>query len=259
MSPEPSPGHFDRGAPAGPLRALAALDTLETRLARWAEEIRARTPEDSAQLLDEAVLGAARRNPDAVRAFLPLLDRAGLAERAGAGRLSEVLEAAGRAEREACLLLLEHPGAARRGEPRSAAPEPLPAGLTLGHRKAAARGRRGSLLERLLKDPDPRVAAEVLRNPRLRESEVVAVASRRPCPEAVFESLVRTGSWMTRPAVQRAVAFNPYAPPVLAAALCVLLASTDLTALANDAGLHPGVRDGALQVLRWRRADDEPG
>jgi hypothetical protein len=235
------------------LRALASLDTVDVRLARWAETLRGQRPGESARLLDDAVRGAARREPDALRAYLPLLDLPALTEQAGAGCLAEVLEAARADDLEGCLLLLEYPGAAKRQTPEDPVSDPVLAGVSLGHRKTAARGGRGSLLERILKDPDPRVAAEVLRNPRLREAEVLAIASRRPCPPAVFDSIVRTGGWVTRPAIQRAIAFNPYAPPRLASALCVLLASPDLSAVSNDGGLHPGVRDGALQVLRWRR------
>ena len=238
------------------LRALASLDTVDVRLGRWAEALRVQGPEESARLLDDAVRGAALREPDALRAYLPLLDLSALSEQAGAGRLAEVLEAARADDREGCLLLLEYPGTMRRPAPETPVSDPMLAGVSLGHRKAAARGIRGSLLERILKDPDPRVAAEVLRNPRLRESEVLAIASRRPCPPAVFDSIVRTGGWVTRPAIQRAIAFNPYAPPRLASALCVFLASPDLVALSNDQGLHPGVRDGALQVLRWRRTEE---
>ncbi len=248
---------LDGGATGALLRALASLDTVDVRLARWAEMLRAQGPEASARLLDDTVRGAALREPDALRAYLPLLDLSALSEQAGAGRLAEVLEAARADDREGCLLLLEYPGAARRLESEKPVSDPVLAEVSLGHRKAAARGVRGSLLERILKDPDPRVVAEVLRNPRLRESEVLAIASRRPCPPAVFDSIVRTGSWVTRPAIQRAIAFNPYAPPRLASALCVLLASPDLVAVSNDGGLHPGVRDGALQVLRWRRPEEE--
>jgi len=235
------------------LRALASLDTVDMRLARWAETLRGQGPGESARLLDDTVRGAARREPDALRAYLPLLDLAALTEQAGAGCLAEVLEAARADDWEGCLLLLEYPGAAKRQTPEDPVSDPVLAGVSLGHRKTAARGGRGSLLERILKDPDPRVAAEVLRNPRLRESEVLAIASRRPCPAAVFDSIVRTGGWVTRPAIQRAIAFNPCAPPRLASALCVLLASPDLSAVSNDGGLHPAVREGALQVLRWRR------
>ncbi len=245
-----------RGSTGASLRALASLDTVEVRLARWAETLRVLDPGEAARLLDDAVRGAARREPDALRAYLPLLDLPALSEHAGAGRLAEVLEAARASDRDGCLLLLEYPGAARQQAPEKPASDPLLAGVSLGHRKTAARGLRGSLLERILKDPDPRVAAEVVRNPRLRESEVLAIASRRPCPPAVFDSIVRTAGWVTRPAIQRAIAFNPYAPPRLASALCVLLASPDLAAVSNDEGLHPGVRDGALQVLRWRRAEE---
>jgi hypothetical protein len=124
---------------------------------------------------------------------------------------------------------------------------------TLGQRKAAARGRRSPLLDRLLTDPDPRVVREVLRNPRLREWEVVAIASRRPCPGEVLELLAASETWLRRPAVRRAMVFNPHTPPRLALALAVLLTAPELGEVAQRERLHPAVRDGAVQILGWRR------
>ncbi len=237
--------------PAPVYPRIAAVAGSEARLALWAEQA-AGTPAAAARAFDQVVRAAAARNEVAVAAYLPLLDLPGLARRSAPGCLAAVLDAAQELALEGCLLLLEHPGPARRPADLGPPPDPLLEGVTLGHRKAAARGGRSALLDRLLRDPDPRVAVEVLRNPRLREAEVVAVAARRPCGEAVFRALARSERWIRRPAVRVALASNPHAPPQLAAALTVLLTEPELGELANDSGLHPAVRDGARQVLRWR-------
>jgi FXSXX-COOH protein len=235
------------------MRRLAAVPGDEARRALWAEALETLPAAVAAHVLDRVVREAARRRPEAVAAYLPLLDLPALAERVGPGALAAILAAAQAEEREGCLLLLEYGGApAARGDV-GPPPDPLLESLTLGHRKTAARGPRSSVLDRVLRDPDPRVVGEVLRNPRLREGEVLAIASRRPCPEAVFWLLPRRSGWLRRPAVQRAVVQNPYAPPRLAAALCPLLRDPDLEEVANDEGLHPAVREGALLVLSWRR------
>jgi hypothetical protein len=243
--------------PAAVLRRIASVEAAAARLALWAEALAADSAIEAARLLDEAVRRAALREPAAVAAFLPLLDAPELLARVGPGRLAELLDAARGEDRPGCLLLLEHPGPPVAADRLGPPPDPLLETLSLGHRRAAARGRRSGLLDRILRDPDPRVVAEVLRNPRLREAEVLAIASRRPCPEEVFWLLLRTGGWLRRPALQRAVVLNPYAPPRLASGLAVLLTGPDLDAVANAEGLHPAVRDGALLVLGWRRAAGE--
>ncbi len=235
------------------LLRLASVEGAAARQALWAEHLVTRPPDQAARALDRAVRGAALREPEAVRAYLPLLDLPALADRVGPGLMAEVLAAARGADLEACLLVLEHPGPPVAREGLGPPPDPILDTLTLGHRKTAARGPRSSLLDRILRDPDPRVVGEVLRNPRLREAEVLAVAARRPCPQEVFWLLVRRGGWLRRPAIQRAVALNPYSPPQLALGLVVLLADPDLGALAQEEGLHPAVRGGAQQVLAWRR------
>jgi len=240
--------------PGALLRRIASVEAPAARLALWAEALAAAEPAEAARLVDGAVRGAALREPAAAAAYLPLLDVPGLVERVGPGCLAAVVAAARVGDREGCLLLLEHPGPPLVPEGLGPPPDPLLDTLSLGHRKAAARGRRSSLLDRILRDPDPRVIAEVLRNPRLREAEVLAIASRRPCPEEVFWLLLRSGGWLRRPALQRAVVHNPYAPPRLAVGLEVLLTDPELDALAHEEGLHPAVREGALQIIGWRRA-----
>jgi hypothetical protein len=244
--------------PDGLIRRISAVEGRQSRLALWGEALRALPPEDAAGSLDRAVRRAALRDSRAWAAFLPLLDLPALKERVGPGRLSAVLLAAREADQEGALLLLEHPGPALGRSQLGPPPDPVLETLSLGHRRAAARGPRKPLLDRILKDPDVRVVAEVLRNPRLRESEVLAIASRRPCPEPVFRLLVRAESWIRRPAVQVALVQNPFAPPQLAAVLTALLADPVLSEVSSERGLHPAVRDGALRVLAWRREVGAP-
>jgi hypothetical protein len=230
---------------------VAAVGGREVRLGLWVEALSAWPALAWARELEAAVRGAARRETEALAAYLPLLDLSEVGARAGPGRLAGVLDAAREAELEACLLVLESPGRSAAADSLGPPPDPVLESLTLGHRKAAARGLRGPLLDRVLKDPDPRVVAEVLRNPRLRESEVLAIASRRPCPEEVLRRLVRAEAWICRPAVRRAVALNPYAPPRLAIALLPTLSSADLLEVADQGVLHEAVRAAALVVRGW--------
>ena len=235
------------------LRRLAAVPGVGLRRALWGEALRQREAAAAATLVDGVVVRTALREPAAIAAYLPLVDLPGVAVTAGPGVLGAVLLAARQLELPGCQLLLEHPGAAAAPERLGPPPDPALDTLTLGRRKTVARGRRSPLLERLLADPDPRVVREVLRNPRLREWEVVAIASRRPCPGAVFQLLAASETWVQRPAVRSAMVFNPHAPTRLAVALAVLLNAPELEAVAEREQLHPALRDGAVEILTWRR------
>ncbi len=238
-------------------RRIAALAGLGVRRALWAEAIRSEPPQNTARNLDAAVCAAARREPAGLAAVLALLDLDDLSRRAGPGRLAQVLDAARRLELDGAMFLLEFPGRPLRSGELGPPPDPAVEAHTLGLRKTAARGVRTPLLERLLTDPDPRVVRELLRNPRLREAEVVTLASRRPARQAVFGHLARAEAWIVRPAVQRAVVRNPFAPPRLVRTLLLGQPGPLLEEVAQDKGLHPAVRDGALRILAWRREGDQ--
>ncbi len=84
--------------------------------------------------------------------------------------------------------------------------------LTLGERKAKARLRDRNALDRLLYDPDASVVRILLGNPRLTEEHVLRLASRRPNRVAALAEIARDPKWLSRGAVQRALALNPYTP-----------------------------------------------
>lgn len=230
----------------------AANAAPSVRLALWCEALSKGSAIDAAMLVD-CVARAARKDSQALAAWLGLVDFPSVLERVGAGRLHEVLEEAEHGDLAACALAFGHHGKRPVDDELGPPPDPVVDRLSLGHRKTAVRGGRSQLLERLLKDPDPSVVAEALKNPRLREREVVAIATRRPCPEKVFWHLAGAPQWMARGAVRRAVVLNPYAPPRLSAMLLVGLTEPELRFASEQEGLHRAVREGALKVLEWER------
>jgi hypothetical protein len=132
------------------------------------------------------------------------------------------------------------------GEP----PEPeryVPAAgraLTLGERKALARGGRRELLLALLADPDAQVIRALLENPRLTEKEVVTVAARRPVRADVLRAIFGS-RWLARYHVKRALVMNPWTPVELAVRLLPALVAADRRLVADDANLAPVVRQAA--------------
>jgi hypothetical protein len=111
---------------------------------------------------------------------------------------------------------------------------------------------------RLTKNPDelsrfaiasnPAVIREVLRNARLTEELVVRIASRRPArPEPLIE-IWKSPRWNNRPAVRKALVFNPYLPPETGVKIVPLLGPADLRELSTDGKVHLSVRELAARL-----------
>lgn len=126
--------------------------------------------------------------------------------------------------------------------------------LTLGHKKALARGNRDpDLLARLAAEGDPRVVRELLRNPLVTEEFAVRIAARRPCRPGTLRALFESRRWRTRPAVAMAVARNPYAETEVALKILPFLGVRDLADLAEDGAVHHLVRALAGRLAARRR------
>ncbi len=139
--------------------------------------------------------------------------------------------------------LQQHPEAARRADAVNFSE-------SLGHQKMKARNSRDpDELSRYAMNSNPLVMRNLLLNPRLTEPLVVRIASRRPArPEALLE-LWRSPRWASRHSVRRALVFNPYVPPDVAAKIVPLLNGADLQELASDTSVHPALRDQAKLLL----------
>lgn len=223
----------------GPIRARAAARALageEPAAAARLVSALARAGDPGARVAIAAV-GQALADPDPE---LPYAWRAELYAAAVERGLDEVAS-----------LLVSPPPSRAFPETRDR-PDARLASLSLGHKKALARGRGDpDLLARLAAEGDPVVVAELLRNPRLTEPFVVRIAARRPCRPETLRCLFAS-PWRTRPAVARAIARNPYAAPEVALKLVPFLPAPDLHAVAGDAAIHPLVRALAEKLARER-------
>lgn len=229
---------------------VGALKAHSIRQSQWCEVFSEKTPQTGAILL-EYVSRRARRDPLALSAYLGLIDFDTVVERVGGRKMAAILTSAVKSDLRAAMLVLEFPGTRHVVDELGPPPDPIVDRISLGHRKTAARGMRSHILERLLKDSDPAVVTEALKNPRLRESEVVSIASRRPCGLPIFRCLALAPEWMARSSVRKTIALNPYAPPRLAIQLLISLPAEELSEVGKETGLHPSVRDGALEILGW--------
>lgn len=133
---------------------------------------------------------------------------------------------------------------------RALAPNSKP--LTLGERKALARGRRSDTLLKLCADPHPQVVEILLGNPHLVEADVLTIASRRPALPDNQRLIFRADRWRPRYRVRRALVLNPYSPPALGMLLLPTIRGDDLTAIAADGQLPILLRQQAVAVSELR-------
>jgi hypothetical protein len=138
-------------------------------------------------------------------------------------------------------------------DPTQAPGDPEYSKLTLGQRKFMARGRDRTKLGRLLVDSNPSVIRNLLRNPRLTEQDVVALATRRPNHAEILKEIFRS-RFGIRYRVRLSLVCNPYTPTDLALKLLEFLLHRDLGAVATDGSLHPLVKEEAKRIQDARRS-----
>ncbi len=100
--------------------------------------------------------------------------------------------------------------------------------LTLGERITSARRCSAALIKVFLFDPDPKVFASLLTNQRLREDDLLLIASSS---RATTEQLALIGSdnkWSYRYAIRKALVMNHATPRAVAAAQLRFLTLKDL-------------------------------
>lgn len=127
---------------------------------------------------------------------------------------------------------------------------------SLGHLKTKARSTRDpDQLSRMAMATNPAVVRNALINPRLTEELVVRIAARQPArPEPLLE-IWKSQRWSSRPAVRRALVFNPYLPPEIGAKIVPLLTTPELTDLYRFESAHPALREQARLLLRERERE----
>ncbi|MEZ4331320.1 MAG: hypothetical protein R3F35_06185 [Myxococcota bacterium] len=134
------------------------------------------------------------------------------------------------------------------------------AAIPLGRRRSLAKGDDPRLLEKLALDPDPIVLANLLRNPRTREGDVVRIAALRPIGGESLRCIDAESRWQASPRIRSTIARNPYCPIDLAMKLVATLGTPILREIAEDGGLAWPVREAIAIELESRdgiRAEDD--
>ena len=100
--------------------------------------------------------------------------------------------------------------------------------LTLGEKISSARRCSQALIKAFLFDPDPKVFAALLTNQRVREDDLLVVASSSRATPEQLTMLGTDGKWSYRYEIRKALVLNPLTPRAVAAAQLRFLRLRDL-------------------------------
>jgi len=124
--------------------------------------------------------------------------------------------------------------------------------IPLGTRRSLAKGGDKDLLELLAHDCDTTVIANLLRNPKVTEEDVVRIAARRPTAASSLIAVYECARWSRSPRVRVALARNPYAPVDLAIQALGTIPLPELRKMRSDPDLHPDTRSQVEDELTRR-------
>jgi hypothetical protein len=212
------------------LEALHALPAGEARLLirRVHDRRPARTPgsDHLRDILLELILGTGTLGAEP----LPYEIRRGL------------YEAATQADDEILMeLLRSHPDHDGEAMDEARLPKELEE-LPLGLRRSLAKGNDPQRLEQLARDSDALVIQNLLRNPRLREEDVVRIAALRPVALTTLVEVARSPRWSSRTRVRVALVRNPQCPVELGVKLLGLIPLASLREMRRDPDLPERVK-----------------
>lgn len=139
-----------------------------------------------------------------------------------------------------------HPVVRRAADQRLA--ERLP-GLAAGEKAAIARRAGPGVIALLRLDPNVRVIAALLENPRLTEGLLLPLVSNDNARPQVLETIARSRRWGVRYGIKVPLCRNPRTPVPVSLSLLATLKKSDLAAVHADPRLAGPVRRRAALLL----------
>lgn len=124
--------------------------------------------------------------------------------------------------------------------------------LALGERIASARRCGTALIKAFLFDPDPRVFESLLMNKRLREDDLIVLASSTRATPEQLRLLADDRKWSFRYALRLALAMNPNTPRSVAASQLRYLRRNDLRSIHSNPDTSVFIR----RCIERMRPDD---
>ncbi len=120
--------------------------------------------------------------------------------------------------------------------------------LRVGDRMTLARQATTSVLLVLICDTEPKVLASVLKNPRLREEDLVGAIRSEQVQRSLLEQIAASPRWSERYAVRLGLVMQRRTPLALALAQLTSLLERDLRTVAISPGLPPLIQRAAQRV-----------
>lgn len=130
--------------------------------------------------------------------------------------------------------------------------------ITVGERRALARGRDDDVLDRLLFDPDPLVIRNLVQNPRMTPSDIVRTAARRPNTPEILREIVTVPRWFSRSKIRRALLLNPYNDTGVSMKLLPTVGISTVRKVRFGSDVHPLLVEAAEYLVDLRESHTDP-
>lgn len=121
--------------------------------------------------------------------------------------------------------------------------------LTLGERRSLAKQPDRRLIALAMGDPHPMVISNLLENPKLTESDIVSLASRRPASAQVLREVALHSRFRHSRRLAGALVNNPYLPIQVGLALLPQLDFPSFKELKKNHSIHVLLREAILEIL----------
>jgi hypothetical protein len=105
----------------------------------------------------------------------------------------------------------------------------------------------------LILDTNRLVSASVLKNPRITEGEVLAVAKNKSTQEELIRIITQNREWMKNYAIKQALVVHPRVPLVQALRYMSVLSERDLKLLAKSRDVSQAIVNNARRMLNARQ------
>lgn len=244
------------------LASISTLPELRMRAAKLGETLEELPVDQASWWLDQLVRGAIWGHEPEYDAMLAcgywLIEKR---REDDYGLFERLYKQAHKTGREVVLSLLRDPPPHQALPEGKRLPEPrlqIDREVSVGERRQMARQAKRKMIDQLLLDPNPLVVSQVLRNPNVRESDVLQVASRRPnTPEILFE-IIQIMRWYKRNRVREALVMNPYNSTGQSLRLLPTLGIQVLRSVKNSRHIHPAVIETAELLVDLREKRTAP-
>ena len=121
--------------------------------------------------------------------------------------------------------------------------------LSVGEKVVLAREAGPGLIPQLLQEPDARLVAALLENPRLTEPMLAPLVTNRAALPEALRLVAEDRRWGARYAIRAAICGNPRTPPETALSLLAGIKKSDLSRVASDPRIAEAVRQRAELLL----------